>query len=167
MKPEHLEVLGALFDGESVDPSLLAEALADPNAAEVLADLAGLRILASADIPEPSEEFYARVAPLLNRPGLRRRLVRLFQPAIAASLLLAGVGAGLLLRPMLDVRLPPPPPPVREPRAPSLATVPMPVQAPDRGSGLHVDVGAPPGSTARLLFWRWQETKVDSSHGPE
>jgi negative regulator of sigma E activity len=49
MTPEHLEVLSALFDGERVDPVLLAEALADQEAARVLSDYAELRILARAD----------------------------------------------------------------------------------------------------------------------
>ena len=67
MRPEHLEALSALFDGERVDPALLAEALADPGAADALADFAALSVLAREDRVEPSEAFYTRMETLLGR----------------------------------------------------------------------------------------------------
>ena len=112
MKPEHLEVLSALFDGERADPALLAEALADHDAAGVLADFAGLRVLARADAPEPSDAFYLRMAPLLKRAGLRVRVARFLRPAAAAALMFAAGAAGFMLRPVVG-------------RQPTTATAPL------------------------------------------
>jgi hypothetical protein len=112
MKPEHLEVLSALFDGERVDPSPLAEALAENDAASVVADFADLRVLTRADAPEPSDAFYARMARLLRRAGLRDRIARVLRPAAAAALMFAAGAAGFMLRPVVG-------------RQPTTATAPL------------------------------------------
>lgn len=171
MKPEHLEALGALFDGERVDPSLLAEALADPRAADVLADHAGLRLLAREDRPEPSEDFYARMAPILNRRTLGGRIGRLLLPAAAAALVLVSGAGGYVLRaalgPAAVVAVAPPPTPL--PQAPVVLSVPSPVpppEAPARNATLRKP-GAPPASALRLRFQRWQETTPGLEQRPE
>jgi hypothetical protein len=171
MNPEHLEVLSALFDGERVDPSLLAEALANHDAAVILADFAGLRVLARADAPEPSDAFYVRMAPLLKRAGLRDRVARFIRPAVAAAVMLAAGAAGFILRPVIGgpptAVTPPLVQPLRPPAA--VATVAPPPAAVAVGPETRVrrDTDAPPASALRLRFTHWQETGAGSGHSPE
>ena len=171
MKPEHLEVLSALFDGERVDPSLLAEALADHDAAGVLADFADLRVLARADAPEPSDAFYARMARLLRRAGLRDRVARVLRPAAAAALMFAAGAAGFMLRPGIGRQPTAATPSLVTPLRPATAVVtaaPPPAPAsvgPD--TRIRRDRDAPPASALRLRFAHWQETGAGSGHSPE
>lgn len=101
MRPEHLEALSALFDGERVNPALLAEALADPGAADALADFAALSVLAREDRVEPSEAFYTRMETLLGRRDRRDRMARFVLPAVAAGLILASATTGYVVRTLL------------------------------------------------------------------
>jgi hypothetical protein len=98
MKPEHVETLAALFDGERVDPVLLAEALKDPEAAAMLDDFASLRLLAKADADRPDDEFYAAMAPVLRGRPWRDWWTSAARPAIAASLLLLAAATGYWVR---------------------------------------------------------------------
>jgi hypothetical protein len=98
MKPEHVETLAALFDGERVDPVLLAEALKDPEAASMLDDFASLRLLAREDAERPDDEFYAAMAPVLKSRPWRGAWMSVARPAIAASLLLLAAATGYWVR---------------------------------------------------------------------
>jgi hypothetical protein len=169
MKPEHYEVLSTLFDGERVDPSLLAEALADHDAAGVLADFADLRMLARADVPEPSDAFYMRMARLLRRTGLRDRVARVLRPAAAAALLLAAGAAGFVLRPVTGRPPTAATPPRATPLRPATAVATMPPPAAAVGPDTRVRRGTnpPPASALRLRFAHWQETGAGSGHVPE
>jgi len=98
MKPEHIDALSAALDGELVEPALLAESLAQPDAAALLANFAALRVLAGADLDRPSDAFYATMATRLTRPGLGSRLLLSFRPrAMAACWIVAAFLAGYLL----------------------------------------------------------------------
>ncbi len=171
MRPEHLEALSALFDGERVDPALLAEALADPQAADVLADFAGLSVLARGDRLEPSEAFYSRMEALLNRQGLRARMARFFLPALAAGLILASGAAGFFVRALIGapevIAVEKPPAPFQS--AAALLTPPS--LTPGSSAPIHGTVrperGAPPTSELRLRFLRWEDTPAGLSHRPE
>ena len=102
MNPQGLEVLSALVDGEAVDPAELAEALAHPDAREVLVDFARLRSLAAADDARPSPRFYTRMERGLGAedPRATRRSPRFAALAVAAVLLVGvGLAAGLFLQP--------------------------------------------------------------------
>jgi hypothetical protein len=171
MKPEHLEVLSALVDGERVDPALLAEALADPQAADALADFAGLNVLAREDRLDPSEAFYTRMEALLRRRGLRDRMARFLLPALAAGLILASGAAGFVVRALLGpsevVAVERPPAPAQP--APAVVTwlppVPGPATQSPRTAG--PDRGAPPKSELRLRFLRWEDTAAGLVQRPE
>jgi hypothetical protein len=172
MKPEHLEVLSALFDGERVDPALLAEALADHRAADVLADFAGLRVLSRAEAPDPSDAFYARMAPLLRRTGLRHRLARFFPPAVAAALLLAAGVTGFMLRPVVGPFAPTTAPPLitplqTAPAAVTAAPLPSAAAVPTTRTQPGPDANAPPASALRVRFVHWQETAAGFGHSRE
>jgi hypothetical protein len=112
MKSYHEETLSALFDGEAAAPDALADALAQPDAAEFLVRLSRLRGLTRDDDRRPDDQFYAAMKRVF-RPhrwyGWLSRAVPL--PAAAAAVAVA-VAATLAL-PLLAPRssLPPPPPP--------------------------------------------------------
>jgi hypothetical protein len=169
MKPEHLEVLSALFDGERVDATLLAEALADPAAADTLAEFAGLRLRVQEECGEPSDAFYARMDTLMKREGLAARLARALLPAVAASLLVAsgvlGFALGGLLQqpPPLPVAAPLGPPQVRAGGTLPVASTAAPlVPAPRDIARLPSTTppdgsGGPPSGGLRLRFRTWQD----------
>jgi hypothetical protein len=162
MIPDHLEALSALFDGEPIDPALLAECLAEPDAARLLADFASLRVLAQTDLGRPTDAFYASMAAVLKGGGLRRLWHRVVRPALAASLLLAAGLAGFWLRPVLD-----------HPKTTAKmieragtagatatrATVPPAAAAPSSPSravsARVLDPGGPPAPALRLRFAQW------------
>jgi hypothetical protein len=171
MKPEHLEALSALFDGERVDPGLLAEALADPGAGDALADFAGLSVLARKDRPEPSAAFYGRMEALLRHRGLRDRMARFLLPSLAAGLILASATAGFVLRAFLGpvdvvvVERPPAP----FPPAPAVVTWSPNTLGPDAQlpRTARSERGAPPTSELRLRFLRWEDTSAGPGQNPE
>ncbi len=171
MKPEHLEALSALFDGERVDPSLLAEALADPQAADALADFAGLSVLAREDRLDPSEAFYTRMEALLSRRGLRDRVVRFLLPALAAGLILASGATGFVVRALLGpsevISVERPPVPVQP--APAVLTwlPPVPGPAAPLPRAARAERGTPPRSELRLRFLRWEDTAGGLIQRPE
>jgi hypothetical protein len=177
MKPEHLEVLSALFDGERVDATLLAEALADPAAADTLAEFAGLRLRVHEECDEPSDAFYARMETLMKRQGLAARLARALLPAVAACLLVAAglLGfalGGMLQQPVpLPVAVPVEPPPSRAGGIVPVTAAPVPPSAPPRTvarlpSASSPDVPAgPPTDGLRLRFRTWQD-QASPAHQP-
>lgn len=171
MKPEHLEVLSALFDGERVDPSLLAEALADPRAADVLAEFASLRLLARELRAQPSDGFYGRMEGVLRRKGLRDRVTRLLLPAMAAGLVIAAGVAGFMAGSLFG-----PTGPMPAPRAATVARVPAPSfvapgPVPDAGPAATPAPRrvpeSPPPSDLRLRFTHWQDTAASPGHSAE
>jgi hypothetical protein len=95
MNANHLQILSKFFDGEAVDPALLAESLAQPDAATYLAECAALRAWVREDESRPSERFYEAMHRVLRTGGVRKTLWRrLVPPALAAGILLAGVALG-------------------------------------------------------------------------
>jgi hypothetical protein len=90
MKDHHYETLGALFDGEFVEPSALSDALDAPGAAAQLVEFARLRARVRADASRPGATFYETVTRQL-RPRTVHRFVR--HPTVrlaSAALLLVG-----------------------------------------------------------------------------
>jgi hypothetical protein len=57
VNPNHLQILSRFFDGEAVDPALLAESLSQPEAATYLAECAALRAWIRGDERRPSPKF--------------------------------------------------------------------------------------------------------------
>jgi len=105
VNPNHLQILSRFFDGETVDPALLAESLAQPEAATYLAECAALRAWTREDESRPSERFYEAMYRMLKPGGGRRPLWRrLVRPALAASLLLVGVALGYGYRSRVEPR---------------------------------------------------------------
>jgi hypothetical protein len=160
MKPEHVEALAALFDGEHVNPSVLTDALRDREAPALLADFASLRVIAQADAERPDDEFYARMAPVLRQHRLRRVWTSLAWPALAASLLLLAGLAGYWVGPPPDTA---PPIVLESPRtrlepAPfALPAVPLGASPPavEPVPGVPASPGGPPTPALRLRFSQW------------
>jgi hypothetical protein len=99
MDERQLHALSRFFDGEPVDPTLLLESLAEPEAANHLAEWAALRAAIREDDSRPSDRFYASIASVLEPTRVRRAFWgRWIGPAVAASLVLiaglVGFGAG-------------------------------------------------------------------------
>ena len=93
MNEHQLHALSRFFDGEPVDPPLLLESLANPDAASYLTQWAALRAAVREDDSRPSDRFYASMSSVL-KPTPRRRPFwgRWIGPAVAASLVLvAGI----------------------------------------------------------------------------
>jgi hypothetical protein len=175
VNPNHLQVLSRFFDGESVEPALLAESLAEPDAATYLAECAALRAWIRDDESRPSERFYdamhRALSPANTRRALWRRLVR---PALAASLLLVGAALGYEIR----ARIGPPSsmsgigigtgttamsPVARRPAEPQSTAMHTPpeaaprqkAEAPPRPGSARESVPVP---VAQLRFASWRET---------
>jgi hypothetical protein len=93
MDERHVQALSRFFDGEPVDPPLLVESLANPEAANYLAHWAALRAWVREDNSRPSARFYAVMASVLKPTPARRAFWgRWVGRGIAASLiLLAGL----------------------------------------------------------------------------
>ena len=95
MNASQMQVLSRFFDGEAVDPALLAESLADPEAATYLAQCAALRAWVRDDDARPSDGFYERMNRALKSADWHRAFwTRLARPAVAAGLLLVGGAVG-------------------------------------------------------------------------
>jgi hypothetical protein len=108
MNTSHIDALSAMFDGESVDPAILREALTDPGAPDWLVEFAAWRAEFRQDSSRPREEFYRAMAPIL-RPSRLRRLFggpRLHLSA-AAALALVAAAIGFAVRPAVERPTPP------------------------------------------------------------
>jgi hypothetical protein len=116
-----LERLSAWIDGEPVDPSSLAEALAHPEARDVLRDFVALRAAVQRqehDGDAPSRETAARIRDRLADAGRTtwwRRKVAVPAPLLAASLL---VVVALVVWGSLELAAPPEIVPVDQPPPP-------------------------------------------------
>jgi hypothetical protein len=162
MRPEQVETLAALFDGERVDPTALAEALKDPEAPALLADFAALRVLAQDNPERPGDEFYAAMASVLRDHRLRQMWKSLVWPAIAASLLFAAGLAGYWVRPTIDGRprtvaeLARPPVASSPPATAVPPSIPAPSTAPEAvRPSVRLGETPPPPATLRLRFSQW------------
>ncbi len=165
MKQEHIDALSALMDGEPCEPRLLAESLAQPESAAVLADFAALRVLARSDLGVPGDAFYAAMAGHLGAPGPTRRFVPGWKGlGVAASFVLTAFVAGYWLAPGG-----PPLPAVSAPpaarfelRTPSIgsAAVLPPAGVPARGARGPADgsPAVPPAPALRIRFAEWRDT---------
>jgi hypothetical protein len=168
MKPEHVETLASLFDGERVDPVALADALGDEEAPALLADFAALRLMAVEDVERPGDDFYAGMAPVLRRHRWREAWKSALRPALAACLLLLAGLAGYSLGSRQDVRPSIARAPDASPSAPAppvqvpAAARPTPVTSPE-----SVVVAARPASgrpappsriDLRLRFAHWSQS---------
>jgi hypothetical protein len=119
--PVHeVEILSAFVDGEDVDPTALADALARPGALEALQDFVALRVHVRADVARPRASFYDGRRDPTRLPGASwwDRAVSVRLPVLAAAGILAVFLAGapwvLRLQPRGDSvssgQLAPPPP---------------------------------------------------------
>src|SRR5213593_3674414 len=95
MRPDPLEILSVLMDGEPVAPDVLAVALLAPGAREALVDFARLRAELGGDESRPSPTLYRALDRVLGRRrGSRRPMWRLLRSAAAVVILaLAALGA--------------------------------------------------------------------------
>jgi hypothetical protein len=97
MDTRHVEALSALIDGEIADPTVLDEALRDPQAPQYLVNAARLRVELR-DTTVPGSGLRNRVEAALSassRRGARRH--RLFTFAAAVALAVAALAAGMQL----------------------------------------------------------------------
>jgi hypothetical protein len=140
----HLEFLSRFFDGEAVDPTLLAEALAHPDAARYLTECAALRTLVRDDEVPPSEGFYERTRRLVA-PGAASRSIwrRLTQPALAASLVLVGAALGYQYA---ALRLPSPTAPPKQIASTPVSTLRDAERVPGAGRGVTTVPTPPPAA---------------------
>ena len=92
MTTDHAEILSALMDREAVDPAALAHALEDPEARRALVAFATVRQELHAP-PAGERDWVAAQEPRLAAASPRAGRWRL---AVAAALLVAGLGAGVL-----------------------------------------------------------------------
>lgn len=165
MKQEHIDALSALMDGEPCEPGLLAESLAQPESAAVLADFAALRVLARSDLGEPGDTFYATMAGQLRGAGPTHRFVPGWKAlGVAASFVLAAFVAGYWVAPggapLPAVSAPPAARfEVRSPFIGSRAPLP-PAGAPARGARGPADgsLTVPPAPALRIRFAEWRDT---------
>jgi hypothetical protein len=93
MNEHQLHALSRFFDGEPVEPLLLLESLADPDAANYLTQWATLRAALREDDSRPSDRFYATIASVLKPSRVRWAFWgRWIGPAVAASaVIVAGI----------------------------------------------------------------------------
>jgi hypothetical protein len=135
MNANHLQILSKFFDGEAVDPALLAESLAQPDAATYLAECAALRAWVREDESRPSERFYEAMHRVLRTGGVRKTLWRSEPRPPPTTLVQTGPSP---TTPGIDrsaapqsVTAPPTPtasmPPAREGRSPRGVSLPVPV----------------------------------------
>jgi hypothetical protein len=95
MKQEATELISSFIDGEEVDPSALADALASSGAREILIDFVLLRAAAAGIDDSPGEEFHSRMNPVLAGLPAVSRPARLWLPAAAAAAVLVIGAVGL------------------------------------------------------------------------
>ena len=167
MDQRHGEALSAFFDGERVDPELLAESLAQPGASALLAEFAAMRAEVLRDPSRPTPAFYERMASVLREPRLRRFWGnRHARRALAASLL-AAAGIGGFLLGSDSARQPS----IVSEGAPRLSTTadqdavrsqPQASQLPPSAAGSPVALGTPlrgdpPVASLRLRFAQWRD----------
>lgn len=152
MTPNQAEMLSAFFDGESVDPQMLAAGLQEPDAMAFLVECARLRVAVQEDESRPREEFSDRLRDIVAAGDRRRRRrQRLRQFAMAASLALAAATGGFGARAWMENRRPAAVAPAMEARqrqaeVPGTAPVPIPVTV---APPPPVTAGAPRGEPAR------------------
>jgi hypothetical protein len=170
MKQEHIDALSALMDGEPCEPGLLAESLAQPDAAEVLADFAALRVLARDGLGVPSDAFYRTMAKAFEPQGRLRRLAPGWRGlGVAASFVLMAFAAGYWAAPG-SPSLPYVSPPTVGRSVGSRPTLPYGVMPPAaaievRGAAGRGGVGAAsntgagrPQPVLRMRFTEWRDT---------
>ena len=102
MTDESMELLSAFIDGEAVDPTELAAALAAPGARELLRDFVLLRAELHDDGERPGAEFYRRMERALeertvSRPWWRRA-IPVPAPALAAATLIGALVVGWVIQ---------------------------------------------------------------------
>jgi len=99
MTQPSFETLSAFADGDDVEPSALAHALAEPDAPERLIEIARLRAAVRSDASVPSLRFYEAIDRELAAPAPLSPRGRVIRLAAAAVIILGiGIAAGLSLR---------------------------------------------------------------------
>jgi hypothetical protein len=169
MERDHGETLSAFFDGEPVDAEQLADSLAQPGAAALLAEFAAMRAHEQRDRSRPSPEFYDRMSTLLAPSRVDRLLGNRFAvTALAASLLIAAGAGGFALGSASALR---PAVPAsrgassgatagdRAPASPSTIAPPAVAGGPSSARS-GPDRAGPPLSTRRVQLEQWQDTSA-------
>jgi hypothetical protein len=165
MSSNHREMLSAFFDGEPVEPDLLASALREPGAADLLVEFARLRAAVQADTSHPTEEFCESMRETLERGDERYRpRSRAARMSLAASLALAAALGGFGIRALMDRQQPAPEPPVMQvSRAPGESSRPRDMAVvPPRPNASLMDKGVPPEPDLQLRFGQWDEAPAKS-----
>lgn len=165
MTDEHGEVLSRLLDGEPVDETKLRNALAQPEAADLLLEWAGLRQLLRADLGQPDDEFCDTVRQRLRTSGWRRLVQERVVPVGVAASLLAAASLGYGLRWWVETAFKPVPSSVQTvagqqtltPPAMAPAVAPLPSTQPGRRANLRSVVPTP---RARVPFVQWRDSSL-------
>ena len=176
------KLLADLFDGESVDPDALEQALTQPDAAPYLVRMVRLRQLAQEDDRQPDEAFYREMTQVLHRKRawfLRGPMLPL-PVAVAAGLCGMVLVAWVSYSPTVtfivppgpktilaaDVPLPPPPPDAQPYTTVAGATE----KAPTPATVVQVQA-RPPRAAREVRFvdgadWRTIADRGVPDHGP-
>jgi len=166
MDVQHAEALSEFFDGEDVDPALLAESLAQPGAAGLLEGFAAMRARTRSG-PRPAPGVLDAIAATMQRAAARRRWRnRVGVLGLGAALMVVAAGVGFRLASVGDRRGPhPTTTPVAQtvpaPAALSHAAVPTrAAPAPAAREGQPPVVGS-----LRLRLGEWAETAGAAGEG--
>ena len=170
MKDTHIDALSAMFDGETVDPAILRDALMDPAAPDWLVEFAAWRSEFRQDSSRPSDEFYRAMAPIL-RPSPWRRLLgrpRVHLPT-AAALALVPAAIGFAVRPAIERATLPPVSAIQGARATASPSSPPAAGQPSvqgqtsqAASSTQTQVGVVVPRARHMPIGGWRETRVQS-----
>lgn len=97
MTPESEEILSSMCDGASVDPHVLAEALAEPEAAALLVDYARVRRAVETDAEAPRAAFSANLGRVVAHGRRWWRGGPSAPVAVVAALVILAVAAGAII----------------------------------------------------------------------
>jgi negative regulator of sigma E activity len=168
MDTTHQETLSAFFDGERVDPELLAWSLGQPGALDLLAEFAAMRAQAAQDRSRPSPDFLERVAEQLRHATLQHWWwERLTRGGLAACLALAvgvfGYVWGSVNTGRREQSVEPSPSPLAAVSHVETPTV-SPRKPPPAAAAKNAPVrrgqtaGGPPVPSLRLRLGQWRDT---------
>jgi len=146
----HVDALSAMFDGEQVDPTLLREALDEPDAPQWLVDFAAWRAEFRQDTSQPSAAFYQAMDKVL-RPSRWRRFIDRSRVTLltATAAAVVCVIVGFLGRAWMEQPLAPP---VIRPPAQATAIVAPPTRpAPEAAAVMP---------SRRMRFPNWHESRA-------
>ncbi len=179
MESKYGETLSAFFDGEVVEPQLLAESFAQPGALALLMDFARMRARITLDQCAPRPEFFETVPKKMKEAASRRFWRRGFSKlALAAGLVLVVALAGFKVGSLVESRrvqaanrTAPPVATRTATAAPALTAPPSPATAesarPLPRAQQKTNGTGPPAAAIRLRLGDWRQATLTAEEPPE